>query len=105
MNKSELKRETPYFLLHYLDEDLLVPEIRTYFFLGVNLLSDGNADEFYFQGAEAYLTLGEWEKSRVTSDYDLLLIKQDCLDDIHNNQSLRERLECIDNERDGYFSQ
>lgn len=81
---------------------MLIPTIVTLFYLGSNLL-EATDDEFYFQGAAAYLELGQWDKKQDLDEYDVLLMKEDLLADIHDNESLREQLEWVSKEWRGYW--
>lgn len=94
MKKEELVIGSTYFLVTYLDQDLLVPTIRTYICLGKDALGESDAGIF-FQEAEKYFDLGRWVKGKNALDYGVAHIANDMLDCIHDYRGLQHELELM----------
>lgn len=64
---SALWSQETYFMVTYLDLDMLVPEIKTLVFLGRDIEGLGNGD-LYFQDLESYTTLGAYPNAKGKGD-------------------------------------
>jgi hypothetical protein len=59
---SQLEQGEIYFMLSYLDNHMLVPDLKTLVFLGRDVT--GNADSLlYFQDTDSYITIGPFPKN------------------------------------------
>ena len=59
ISKSDLKEGEVYFALQFADEDLLIPIMHPYVFVGTDL-DEGDKDLFYFQDFEFYSAGVRW---------------------------------------------
>lgn len=72
-----------YYLVTYADEQLRVPLIETYFYLGTDILGDQGRPEdtrWYFQEADSYLEDGPYKPGGDGSTKTLLIAASDMLD-------------------------
>lgn len=53
-----------YFMVQYIDSDLLVPVVQSVIFIGKNVDGEGE-DLWYFQDVESHATLGEYPNAEV----------------------------------------
>jgi len=53
VSASDLREETVYFFLNYIDDQLLIPELTPVVFIGKNL-HEGDSGTVYFQDAGSY---------------------------------------------------
>ena len=56
-----------YFIVHFLDERLLIPELKALVFIG-RKLEEGDSGDLYFQDAESYLAGVRYESATGDSD-------------------------------------
>jgi hypothetical protein len=49
-----LRVDDVYFAVQFLDEDMLIPVMEPFIYLGKNLRKVGEKDRFYFQSCESY---------------------------------------------------
>ncbi|MBD9415238.1 hypothetical protein IB234_11805 [Pseudomonas sp. PDM16] len=93
MNKQDLSIEGVYFLVTYLDRELLVPKIDTCMYLGMDILQvDGS---YYFQDAETYHDNGKWLPGLDTLEFKILCMKEDFLENVFDYSGLQRQIELI----------
>lgn len=82
METRQFSVGNPYYLVTYADEQLSVPVIETYFYLGTNIFADESTDDpcWYFQIADSYLEDGPFKKGNGMSADVLLTAGADMLD-------------------------
>lgn len=96
MNKQELVIEQVYFIVSFHDKNLLIPEIKTYIFLGESLLDEATeAVTFFFQGAEQFIELGRWEQKKDAVEFDVLIMKEDFLEYVFDYSGLQDQIELM----------
>jgi len=89
-----LKEGGCYFLIGYYDEDLRVPSIETYIYLGKNLLGETATDErWYFQEAESFVEGGRPASLENRKNDDILCSPSDHLPDFLDAAQLARLLE------------
>ncbi len=96
MKKFLLVPDAIYFTVDFHDKDLLIPDIKTYVFIGENIL--GGAEEpttFFFQGAEKYIALGKWEPPHDAVEFDVLMMQEDFLEYVVDYSGLQEQIELM----------
>lgn len=82
-----------YFMTDYYDEELLIPKIGTYIYLGQDLLgSDGS---LYFQSAAEYFEKGIWSAEKDAYEHGVVCMKQDILEDVFDYTELQHQLELM----------
>jgi hypothetical protein len=59
VSASELVEGRVYFAVHFLDEEMLIPELRPIVYLGRGL-SGGDVENLYFQDADSYTQGARW---------------------------------------------
>ncbi|MFO3797044.1 MAG: hypothetical protein ACK8QZ_07135 [Anaerolineales bacterium] len=94
MKKEDLVVAGTYFLVTFLDKNLLVPIIRTHIYLGENIFGERDSG-VYFQESEKFFELGRWELGNQTSAYGVIQIADDMLDCVHDYQGLQHELELM----------
>lgn len=94
MKKENLVVGGTYFLVTFLDQDLLVPIIRTHIYLGANIFGEPDTG-VYFQESEKYFELGRWELGSQASIYGVVQVSDDMLDCVHDYQGLQNELELM----------
>jgi len=57
---GDLVEGRTYFAVHYLDKDLMIPELKPFVFIGRNLVHNDQAT-LYFQDAASYAAGSRWE--------------------------------------------
>lgn len=93
MKPLELAINNVYFLVSFHDEDLLIPKIETYIYLGKDLLENDNS--FYFQSAETYFECGKWQPGLDTYSHEIICMQGDFLEDVFDYSGLQHQLELI----------
>jgi hypothetical protein len=86
-----------YFTVEYLDEDMQLPTIKSYVYLGAGLLPPPDPKTHYFQTVESFHSDGNWAtldlKQRVTFDFQCLLTCDEAdLELFENAEQLRTHL-------------
>jgi len=95
--QTRLKVGGCYFLLGYFDEDLRLPSIETYIYLGKNILDETEGDaRWYFQEAESFVRLGRVQPQKGRNNDDILAAPIDHLEGFLNAGQLAEVLEKLD---------
>jgi|GEM_PF-6631584 len=88
-----LKEGGCYFLIGYYDEDLKVPSIETYIYLGRNLRGEHAADErWYFQEAGSFIEGGRPASLKNRKNDDILCSPADHLRDFLDGTHLARLL-------------
>ena len=84
-----------YFIAGYCDEDMRVPDIDTYIFIGKNM-ADGddnrNQDSWYFQTPSSYFAEGIITEIKGNVEDKILLLGSDVLDMVYDLEGLIEFL-------------
>lgn len=90
LEEDDLIQGSCYFLVWYYDDDLRIPDIETYIFIGKNVLpSDKEDDErWYFQNPESYLKKGSFIKTNDGSDCGVFRTDQETLETIYDLEGL-----------------
>jgi hypothetical protein len=96
MKVEELVVGGTYFLVTFYDEDLLIPEIKTYIFIGANCL-ESTISTGFFQSASEYFERGKWCSGLDATDYGVLCVLDDCLSEVFDCSGLQYQLELIKN--------
>ena len=82
-----------YFLVGYYDEELLLPFVQTYIYLGRNVLGDaGHDSRWYFQEAESFVRNGRVVPRTGRKNEDILISPSDHLEDFLSYSQLAELL-------------
>jgi hypothetical protein len=88
-----------YFLLGYYDDDLKLPSIETFIYLGKNLLGELASDErWYFQQAESFVRNGRVVPSKGRDNDDILATPLEHLDQFLDPAQLASLLKKMANE-------
>ncbi len=90
-----------YFSFWYLDESSEKPEIKTYVFIGKNVLEARETDEYYFQTVESYYGDGnilDLPKDKRPEGYEgnILLVSEKNLEVISDIDGLLQELKNLD---------
>lgn len=94
MNKTQLVSDEIYFTVAFHDENLQIPDIKTYIFIGENILGENDEPTaFFFQGAEKYISLGKWNPLHDAVEFDVLMMKEDFLEYVVDYTGLQEQIE------------
>lgn len=90
----DLKIDEVYFFVSYHDRNLLIPEIKTYLYLGIDLIPDeAKSPSYYFQEADKYIELGKWDNNLDAENYGLVVVREDILDNIFDYAGLQNELD------------
>ena len=83
VNDNELVIGRCYFLISFLDEEMRIPEIETYIYIGKNLISESDVSDesgWYFQDPESYLKHGPFKSTRKNLGRDVVCVDENTLD-------------------------
>jgi hypothetical protein len=84
-----------YFMVQYIDPDLLVPVVQSVIFIGKNVDGEGE-DLWYFQDVESHSTLGEYPNAEVGPG-DIFVLPEEGLSSIVVLDAVVKDLsECLD---------
>jgi hypothetical protein len=84
-----------YFLLTYHDQDLRLPSIETYVFLGKNIFGlsqTRQGDRWFFQSAESVVENGPFRPQRDTPSESITAAGEEMIEDFDDALGLIERL-------------
>jgi hypothetical protein len=100
VDDNNLIKGNIYFLISFFDNDLTIPDIEIYIYIGKNVLpsdkeSEGNS--WYFQDPETYLQKGAFIESQEKSDFDILRADLDTLETIYDLEGVTLELSDIQN--------
>ncbi len=98
VNDNELVIGRCYFLISFLDEEMRIPEIETYIYIGKNLISESDVSDesgWYFQDPESYLSVGQFDSSRKDIARDVMRVDDHTLDLLCDLPGLIRRLSKI----------
>ena len=102
MSEQDLRKGDCYFLLTYHDEDLKLPSIATYVFVGKNIFKESrskNGDRWFFQTAESQVKDGLFDPKIHRPGEQLLAAGQDMLDEFYDPGQLAEKLRDLSKRR------
>ena len=95
INEDDLLEGNSYFLVGFFDNNLSIPDIETYIYVGKNVLpSDNDSEEesWYFQDPETYSKKGPFFEVQGKVDIDILRVDQDTLELVYNLDGVIEVL-------------
>lgn len=82
-----------YFLVGYYDDDLKLPAIDTFIYLGKNLLGEAESEgRWYFQHAESFVRNGRVVPSKDRKNDDILTTLSEHLGDFYDSAQLANLL-------------
>ena len=55
-----LVENSVYFILSYMDEAMLFPDVSSWVYLGVGVLPEAGSDAYVFQSVETFCSEGKW---------------------------------------------
>jgi hypothetical protein len=92
--KMELDEGKVYFDVDYSEDELKIPNIHTYVFVGKDL-HDGDNGDFYFQTSDCYIEHGPFFKvtdSNIKSELEIISMKEDLAEMLYTIESLQNLL-------------
>lgn len=95
INDNELTSGKTYFLVEYFDDNLSIPDIETYIYVGKSLLPSDlelNEEKWYFQDPESYLLKGKFTDSNEKKEFDILRADQVTLETMYDLEGLTSSL-------------
>lgn len=101
-DENLLLKGNSYFLVGYFDNELSIPDIETYIYVGKNILpSDKKSgeDKWYFQDPETYFEKGPFIESQDKEGFDILRADQVTLETMYDLEGLIIALEEIKNKK------
>jgi hypothetical protein len=90
---AQFKEGACYFLVGYYDDDMKLPAIESYIYLGKNLLGEAESEErWYFQEAESFVRNGRVLPSKGRKNDDILTTLSEHLGDFLDPEQLARLL-------------
>lgn len=101
LKKSKIITGRAYFLVTYLDQELVTPKIETLYALNSEAFEEIH-DGLYFQLAEKFIDLGPY-KAGPPDEHGVVFINNDSLDCVHDYDSLQQEIEYMKNGGARYY--
>ena len=101
MNSSKIVIGKAYFLVTYLDQELITPKIETLYALDSEALENTH-DGLYFQLAEKLFELGPYKEGSL-DEHGVIFINNDSLDCVHDYDGLQQEIEYMKNGGARYY--
>ena len=100
IDKDEIIIGNTYYLIGYFDNNLKIPDVETYIYVGKNVLpsdKNSNGDSWYFQDPSSFLSKGYFYENQNKEGFDIVRADEETLETIFDVSGLINELSDIEN--------